>query len=70
MNKEDNDRIKEIEIELAVDRFKRGWIRTVCITATSTAGAVLLWLGTIVYDKFPAFKAAIITFVQVDKGIK
>lgn len=70
MDKETREEINQLKIEKAVDEGISKWIRTVCISATTATFGFFMWLGSVVYDKFPAFKAAIIAFIQADKGIK
>lgn len=70
MDKETRDELNQIKIDMAVDDGISKWIRTVCITATTSTFGFFLWLGNEVYDKYPAFKAGIMAFISTDKGIK
>ncbi len=69
-NNEDHDAILRLQIK--DENREKHWkiINTVCITSTTALFSFFIWLGHIVYEKYPAFKAAIITFIQTDKGIK
>ena len=64
------NRVNKMEIEKGIENGINKWIRTVCITSTTATFGFFMWLGSLTYDKYPAFKAAIIAFIQADKGIK
>ena len=70
MDKETRDELTKIKIEKGISDGVGTRLRIICISATSSTFAFFLWLGGEVYDKFPAFKAAVIAFIQADKGIK
>ncbi len=70
MDKETREELTKIQIEKGISDGISAWVRTVCITATTATFGFFVWLGSITYDKFPAFKAAIIAFISTDKGLK
>lgn len=70
MDKETRDKFTKIEIDKGVEDGISKWIRTVCVSATTATFGFFMWLGNEVYDKYPAFKAAITAFISSDKGIK
>lgn len=70
MDKETREEFTKIKIDKGISDGISRKLRTICISAVSAMFAFFVWLGSMVYDKFPAFKAAIITFIQTDKGIK
>lgn len=73
MTKRDDDiedRLTDLEIHQGVNDGISRRMRTICITSTTACFSSLLWIGSVIYDKFPAFKAGIIAFLQADKGIK
>jgi len=70
MDKETSERLTKIEVDKRIEEGISAWIRTVCITATLSTWGFFMWLGSTVYDKFPAFKAAIVAFIITDKGLK
>jgi len=70
MDKETRDKFTQIEIDNGIKDGIDKRIRTICITSTLAVWGFIVWFGAQVYDKFPSFKAAVIAFIQADKGIK
>lgn len=67
-NKDDLDgRITRLEIESGIDKGIHKWIRTVCITSTSTFAGFCIWLGGQIYDKYDAIGAAVKAFLAAGK---
>lgn len=63
MDKETSERLKKLEIDAGIDKGIHQWVRTVCITATSTFMGFCIWLGGQIYDKFDQIKAGIMAFL-------
>lgn len=64
------DKVNQLVIERGIENGIKGWFRTVCITGTCAMGSFFLWLGNIVYEKWPAFKGAIMAFIDIDSRLK
>ncbi len=67
MDKETDKRLRDIEIEQGIDRGVHKWIRTVCITSTSTFMGFCIWIGGQLYDKFDAIKVGVMAFLAAGK---
>lgn len=70
MDKETREKFTQLEIEKGVQQGISKWIRTICITSTVSVWGFITWLGSIVYDQFPAFKAGVIALVTAWKETK
>ena len=73
MSRKDNEkslaeRVADLEIEDGIEKGIHKWIRTVCVTATSTFAGFCIWLGGEIYDKFYAIEAAVKAFLAAGRN--
>ena len=67
IDKETERDLKELLIEREIEKGISKWLRTVCVTATSTLTGFFLWLGSFIYDKFDAVEAAVKAFIAAGR---